>query len=53
MLVEKDVLELEVTVDAVLLVDVCDGSDELGEGLLDFVDRELAMSEEVVVEFFA
>lgn len=49
MLVEQDVLELEVTMDAVLLVDVCDGSDELGEALLDLFDGKLAMSKEVVV----
>lgn len=51
MLVEKDVLELEIAVDAVLLVDVGDGANELGEGLLDLVDGELAVAEEVVVEF--
>lgn len=53
MLVEEDIFELEVAMDAVLLVDVCDGSDELGEALLDLVDGKLAMSEEVVVQFFA
>lgn len=49
MLVEQDILEFEVAVDAALLVNVCDGSDELGEGLLDLVDGELAMPEEVIV----
>lgn len=39
--------------DAVLLVDVGDGADELGEALLDLVDGELPVSEEVVVEFLA
>lgn len=39
--------------DAVLLVDVCDGADKLGEALLDLVDGQLAVSEEVVVEFIA
>lgn len=53
MLVEEDVFELQVAVDAVLLVHVGDGAHKLGEGLLDFVDGELAMSEEVVVQFLA
>lgn len=35
--------------DAVLLVDIRDSSDELSEGLLDLVDWELAMSEKVIV----
>lgn len=49
MLVEENVFELEVAMDAVLLMDVCDGSDELGEAFLNLVDGKFAMSEEVVV----
>lgn len=53
MLVEQDVLELEVAMDAVLLMNVCDSADELAEGLLDLVDRELSVPEEVIVELLA
>lgn len=53
MLVEEDIFELEVAVDAVLLVDVCDCADKLGKYLLDLFDGKLAMSEEVIVEFLA
>lgn len=49
MFVKEDVLKLEVPMDAVLLMDICDGSNKLSEGLLDLVDRELAMSQEIVV----
>lgn len=52
-LVEEYVFELEVAVHAGLQVDVGDGAHELGEGLLDFVDGELAVFEEVIVEFIA
>jgi hypothetical protein len=34
-------------------VDVAHGADELGKGFLDFLDGELAVLEEVVVEFVA
>lgn len=35
-LVEEDVLELQVTVDARVFVNIGDGTDKLGENLLDF-----------------
>ncbi|KAL5379126.1 hypothetical protein PMIN02_011039 [Paraphaeosphaeria minitans] len=52
-LVEQDVLELEIAVDARLVVHVRDGADELGEDLLDLGGAERAVGEEVVVEFVA
>lgn len=39
--------------DTVLLVNVCDGSDELRKGFLDLIDGELAMSQKVVIKFLA
>lgn len=36
-----------------MLVYVGDGADELGKDLLDFVNRQRAMLEEIVVEFIA
>jgi hypothetical protein len=38
MLVEEDVFELEIAVDARVVVDVADGADELCKDLLDFLD---------------
>jgi hypothetical protein len=52
-LVEQDVLELEVAVDARLAVDIGDGADELGEDALDTVGVEGAVAEQVVVELVA
>jgi hypothetical protein len=52
-LVEQDVLELEVAVDARLAVDIGDGADELGEDALDAVGVEGAVAEQVVVELVA
>ena len=34
-------------------VDVADGADELSEGLLDFLDGELAVLEQIVVQLVA
>jgi hypothetical protein len=34
-------------------VDVANGADELGKGLLDFLDGELAVLEEIVVQLVA
>jgi hypothetical protein len=52
-LVEEDVLELEIAVDAGLLVDITNGADQLRESLLDLFDGKLAMLQEVVVQFVA
>jgi hypothetical protein len=52
-LVEQDVLEFQVAVDAGLVVDVCNGADELGEDALDLGRFEGAVVEEVVVQFVA
>jgi hypothetical protein len=52
-LVEQDVFELEVAVDARLAVDIGDGADELGEDALDAVGVEGAVAEQVVVELVA
>lgn len=53
MLVEQDIFELQVAMDAMLLVDVCDSSDELSECLLDLVDREFTMPKKVVIQLLA
>jgi hypothetical protein len=52
-LVQQDVLELQVAVDARLVVNVRDGADELGEDALDLGGLEGALFEEVVVELVA
>jgi hypothetical protein len=49
MSVQQDILELQVAVDAGLVVDVGDGANELGEYALDFGRLECAMVEKVVV----
>lgn len=53
MLVEQDVFELEIAVDTRLLVDIANGTDQLGKGLLDLLDGETAMLEQVIVELVA
>jgi hypothetical protein len=52
-LVEQDVFELQVAVDARLVVDVRDGADELGEDALDLGGLESALCQQVVVELVA
>jgi hypothetical protein len=51
--VEQDVLELQVAVDARLVVDIQDGANELGEDALDLGGLEGALLQEVVVELVA
>jgi hypothetical protein len=53
MLVQQDVLELQIAVDARLVVDVGHGADELGEDALDLGGLEGALLQEVVVELVA
>lgn len=53
MLVQQDVLELQIAVDAGLVVDVRDSANELGEDALDFGRLESAFLQEVVVELVA
>lgn len=53
MFVQQDVLELQVAVDARLVVDVRHGADELGEDALDLGGLEGALLQEVVVELVA
>jgi hypothetical protein len=52
-LVQQDVLEFQVSVDTGLVVDVCDGADELCEDALYFGGFECAVLQEVVVQFVA
>jgi hypothetical protein len=52
-LVEENVLQLEIAVDAWLVVNVADRTDKLCKYLLDFVDREGTVFEKMVVEFIA
>jgi uncharacterized membrane protein YccF (DUF307 family) len=53
MLVQQNVLELQVAVDARLVVDIGDGADELGEDALNFEGLDGALFQDVVVEFVA
>ena len=52
-LVEEDVFEFEVAVNAVLQVDIGYSADKLSEDSLDFDDIEGCVSEEIVVELIA
>jgi len=52
-LVEEDIFEFQIAVDTRLLMYICDGADELGKNLLDFVHRQRAVFEEVVVKLIA
>ena len=51
LLVEQDVLQLEVSMNTGLAMDVGDGANELCEDPLDLFNGQRAMTEEIVVEF--
>jgi hypothetical protein len=53
MLVQQYILELQVAVDARLVVDIADGADELGENALNFGGFDSTLFQDVVVEFVA
>ena len=53
MLVQQNVLELKIAVDARLVVDVCHGANELGEDALDLGGLEGALLQEIIVELVA
>jgi hypothetical protein len=52
-LVQQNVLEFQISVDARLLVDEGDGADELGKCLLYFFGRKWSILQEIVVQFIA
>jgi hypothetical protein len=51
--VEEDVLQLQISMNAGLAVDICDGADELSEDLLYGIHRKWSILAQVVVELVA
>lgn len=52
-LVEEDILQFEIAVNAGLVMNVADRTNKLCKDLLDFLDGEWTVLEEVIVEFIA
>lgn len=53
MFVQEYILQLQVTVHTRFTMHIGDGSNQLGEYPLDFLDGQGAMAEEIVVKFVA